>query len=176
MAVALRHRHVLDHGETHGLGCAETESARIADVERHDFVALALELLGAPRETSANLVLDVAQALAGADLGFLGHRDSQKRGRRENNSIAPRLRARAARNRAQFTMSRQRRQATWCESSTDSVSGRISAHVDSAAEQRVRKAHPLGRSTADGVSPCTECIASRARSSAGSSSGTDSNN
>src|SRR6187549_3113571 len=80
MAVALRHRHVLDHGETHGLGCAETESARIADVERHDFVALALELLGAPRETSANLVLDVAQALAGADLGFPGHRDSQKRG------------------------------------------------------------------------------------------------
>jgi hypothetical protein len=79
VAVALRNRHILDHGKAHGFGRTETESPGVADVERHDFVALALELLGAPGETSTNLVLDVAQAFAGADLGFLGHRDSQKR-------------------------------------------------------------------------------------------------
>ena len=73
MAVAFGHRHVLDHGEAHGLRRAEAEGAGIADVQRHDLVALALELLGATSEPATDLVLDVAQAFAGADLGFLGH-------------------------------------------------------------------------------------------------------
>ena len=47
-----------------------------SDVERHDLVALALEFLGAAGETATDFVLDVAQAFARADLGFLGHRSS----------------------------------------------------------------------------------------------------
>ena len=116
VAVALRRRHVLDHREAHGLRRAEAEGSGIADVQRHDLVALALELLGATGETSADLVLDVAQAFAGADLGFLGHRRSiWKRSCVQDNASPRPSQPAAARNRPQFRSSRHRRQATWCE-------------------------------------------------------------
>ena len=71
MAVALGHGHVLDHGETHGLRRTEAEGTRVADVQRNDFVALTLELLGSTGQASSNLVFDVAQAFTRANLGFL---------------------------------------------------------------------------------------------------------
>jgi hypothetical protein len=74
VAVTFGHRHVLDHRQPHGLRRAKAEGARIADVERHDLVTLAFELLCATGETPAYLVLDVAQAFTRTNLGFLGHK------------------------------------------------------------------------------------------------------
>src|SRR5207248_7708759 len=67
MAVALGVGEPLDHGEPHGLGRAQPEGPGVADVERDDLVALALELVGAPGEASADLVTHVLQGLARAD-------------------------------------------------------------------------------------------------------------
>ena len=50
VAVALGLREVLDHRQAHGLGRPEAERGRVADVQLDDLVALALELLGAPRQ------------------------------------------------------------------------------------------------------------------------------
>ena len=55
-------------------GVRKPKAPGIADVQRHDLVALALELLRAAGEPATDLVLDVTQAFARADLGFLGHR------------------------------------------------------------------------------------------------------
>ena len=72
VAVAFRLGQVLDHRQAHGLGRAQAEGARVADVQRDDLVALALELVGAPCQASADLVAHVLQALARAD-GRLAH-------------------------------------------------------------------------------------------------------
>ena len=55
-------------------GVRKPKARRVADVQRNDLVPLALELLGATGEAATDLVFDVAQAFAGTDLGFLGHR------------------------------------------------------------------------------------------------------
>jgi hypothetical protein len=49
-------------------GRAEAERARIADVQRNDLVTLPFELLRASGQPATDLVFDVAQAFAGANL------------------------------------------------------------------------------------------------------------
>src|SRR5207253_6801508 len=73
MAVPFRLREVLDHGESHGLGRTQAEGSGVADVEGDDLVALALELVRAPREAPADLITHVPEAVAGADSRFAHH-------------------------------------------------------------------------------------------------------
>src|SRR5262249_37803664 len=58
---------VLDHREPHRLRRAEAEQARVADVERDDFVAAPLHFVSTPRQVATDFVADVCQARAGAD-------------------------------------------------------------------------------------------------------------
>src|SRR5690606_29700398 len=64
IAVAFGRGEVLDHREAHRLRCAEAESAGVADIERDDLVALALELERTAGEPTANLVADAFEVRA----------------------------------------------------------------------------------------------------------------
>src|SRR5439155_17260288 len=72
VAIPFGLRQVLDHGESHGLRGTKAEGPGVADVERDDLVALALELVGAPREAPTDLIAHMLEAVAGADSRF-GH-------------------------------------------------------------------------------------------------------
>src|SRR4029077_124444 len=72
VAVPFCLRQVLDHGESHGLRRTQAKGPGVADVERDDLVALALELVGTPGEAPTDLVTHMFQAVAGADTRF-GH-------------------------------------------------------------------------------------------------------
>ena len=61
MAVAFRLPEVLEQRQAQRFRRPETERRRVADVQLDDLVALALELLGVPRNRTANLVADVGQ-------------------------------------------------------------------------------------------------------------------
>ena len=60
VAVAFGIGEILDHGQAHGLRGAEAEGAGIADVQRDDLVAHALELVRPPGQPATDLVADVA--------------------------------------------------------------------------------------------------------------------
>ena len=53
---------------------AETEGARVADVELDQLAALGLQLAGAAGEFAADLVTDFGQAFAGLQAAGIGHR------------------------------------------------------------------------------------------------------
>ena len=72
VAVAFGRTQVLDHRQPHGLGRAEAEGARVADIERDDVVTHPLHFLGATGELAADLVADVGETGAGPD-GAGGH-------------------------------------------------------------------------------------------------------
>ena len=67
VAISFALREVLDHGEPHRLRRAEPEQCGVADVERDDLVTLAGEFLSATGEFAADLIANIAQAVAGAD-------------------------------------------------------------------------------------------------------------
>ena len=69
VAVALGLREVLEQRQAHRLGRAKAEGGGVADVELDDLVALALELLRAPRQRAADLVADVRQVAGGEHRG-----------------------------------------------------------------------------------------------------------
>ena len=58
---------VFHDGHPHRPGHPEPEGARVADVELHDLVPLALELLGAAGKGATNLVADVVEVFGGAE-------------------------------------------------------------------------------------------------------------
>ena len=134
-------------------GVRKPKAPGIADVQRDDLVALALELLGATSEPAADLVLDVAQAFAGTNLGFLGHAATVKiktGGRRITRTRRP----------AQPGVPEFRRSVRESRATAGRPPGAIPRRLPaldcgprtwaSAAGQRVWKWQPVGRSTAEG--------------------------